>query len=114
MRSLDLTSIKDESDVHHSQRAQQDDACHITPKGSNKMMHAVTFLTNNTATLYYVFIYKFSFISYYHITEIVEQIAIILDERVQKGKPFGDMNFIFFGDYEQLSKSTDKPMYFRA
>lgn len=39
---------------------------------------------------------------------------VILGECAQKGKPFGGMNFIYFGNYKQLSKPANHPMYYRA
>lgn len=74
----------------------------------------MTFMTNNIGTLYYIFIDEFSFLSYWHLKNIVDQIMVVVGEHAKKGKSFGGMHFIFFDDYEQLSKPDNYAMYYGA
>lgn len=83
----------------------------ITMKGPSTTMLSMNFLMNQTKNLRYVFIDELSFLSYHHLKDIVDQLIVELGLRAQKGKPFGGMNFVFFKDYKQLSKSANFPMY---
>lgn len=72
----------------------------ITLKGPSTMTLSVNFLTNHTKHLRYVFIDKFSFLLYHNLKDIANQLIIRLGLHAQKGKSFGGINFVFFGDYK--------------
>ena len=86
----------------------------ITLKGPNQTNAAVEVLVLRIGDKEYVFLDEYSFVSYRHLYDIAQQIAVGIGHRAVPGLPFSGMNIIFFGDNEQLSKPGDKPMYYGA